>query len=808
MLNIGRMAPGRADHYLTAVAGGDDGVEGYYLARGEEPGRWLGAGAATLGLDGEVTAEQLRAVLDGRDPTTGTQLAAHPARKVPGFDHTFRAPKSVSLLWALGDQATAAEVVAAHDAAVGTAIGDLQRSAGFTRRGAGGVETVPVDGFAAAAFRHRTSRADDPLLHTHMLVANLARTSDNGVWRTLDSRKLFAHAKTAGVLYQAQLRHELTSRLGVAWQPVVNGHADIDGGDRDLIETFSQRRAAIVEHMSSRGETSAAAAQTATLATRTAKTGHPSEAELRDAWTRRAREAGVRPGWHIQLIGRARWRRPDLGQLWHRLVVREELTKASSTFTRRDVLQQLAGQLPAGAPVTFIEQATDAILSHDDDLLVALGPTRGHLTGVDAIRRADGRLVATDVNERRYTTRGLLLTEQRAINRSLTRHHEDQLAVATGQTADGALGHRSLTGEQATMVRRLTSSGAGVEVVVGRAGAGKTYALDTAREVRESSGIQVTRVALSARATLELEQSAGIRSTTLARLLGQLDNPRDRSPLRPGSVLVVDEAGTIGTRQLARLLDHAETQRVKVVLVGDPRQLPEIDAGGLFRALTTRRPAIELIHNRRQPATGEQTALDELRHGNPRRRPRRLPDPRPDPHRRHPRAAPHQPRRRLVDHREQPSTRLADDRVAPRRRRRPQRPRASQDDRCRAAHRTEHRYHRWAKATDRRPDRVPAQRPTAPGGQRHPGHHHRHLPRRESCRGHRRPRPDHHPATRLPRRRTRRPRLRHHRPQSPRADLRPHLDTGKRLPLPRMWLRRDVPRTAHQPALPRPDRRP
>jgi conjugative relaxase-like TrwC/TraI family protein len=82
------------------------------------------------------------------------------------------------------------------------------------------METVPVDGFVAAAFRHRTSRVDDPLLHTHVLVANLARTCDDHVWRTLDSRKLFAHAKTAGVLYQAHLRHELTRRLGVAWQPV------------------------------------------------------------------------------------------------------------------------------------------------------------------------------------------------------------------------------------------------------------------------------------------------------------------------------------------------------------------------------------------------------------------------------------------------------------------------------------------------------------------------------------------------------------------------------------------------------------
>jgi Ti-type conjugative transfer relaxase TraA len=616
LLNIGRMGPGRADYYLTAVARGADGVEGYYLARGEEPGRWLGTGADTLGLSGEVTAEQLRAVLDAHHPETGQQLASHPARKVPGFDHTFRAPKSVSLLWALSDRATAEQVVAAHDAAVDAAIGYLQRAAGFSRRGAGGAETVEVDGFVAAAFRHRTSRADDPLLHTHVLVANLARTSDDGIWRTLDSRRLFAHAKTAGVLYQAQLRYELTTRLGVAWQPVINGVADIAGVDRQLIETFSRRRAAIVELLAARGETSAAAAQTATLATRQAKGERASETELRGDWGRRAAAAGVPPGWPTTLTGQAVWHRPDLNGLYRTLVVDEQLTTTSSTFTRRDVLQQLAGLLPAGAPVSYLEQAADAVIAHDPDQLIPLGTTRGQLTGLDVIRRTDGRLVPVDPNERRYTTRGLLLTEQRAINRSLDRH-DDQVAAVDSRTLEAALRRRTLSDEQAAMVRQLTSSGAGVEVVVGKAGTGKTYALDAARAAWEASGIRVTGVALAARAALELQESAGIRSTTLARLLGRVDGHREGSPLAPGSVLVVDEAGMIGTRQLARLLDQAEQRSVKVVLVGDPKQLPEIDAGGLFRALTTRLPAIELTDNRRQTHVWEQAALDELRHGDP-----------------------------------------------------------------------------------------------------------------------------------------------------------------------------------------------
>ena len=103
----------------------------------------------------------------------------------------------------------------------------------------------------------------------------------------------------------------------------------------------------------------------------------------------------------------------------------------------------------------------------------------------------------------------------------------------------------------------------------------------------------------------------------MGALLAQVDDHRDDSPLQPGSVLVVDEAGMVGTRQLARLLGHAEAQQVKVVMVGDPQQLPEIDAGGLFRGLATRLPAIELADNRRQSHGWEQAALDELRHGDP-----------------------------------------------------------------------------------------------------------------------------------------------------------------------------------------------
>jgi Ti-type conjugative transfer relaxase TraA len=602
------MAPGRAGYYLEVVA--DRDAADYYLARGEEPGRWLTTGG--LALSGTVQAEQLRAVLDGKHPDTSEQLAAHPARKVPGFDLTYRPPKSVSLLWALSDRQTASQVAAAHDAAVEAAVGYLEREAGFSRRGAGGAETVKVDGFVAAAFRHRTSRANDPLLHTHVLIANLARTTDDGIWRTLDSRRLYAHAKTAGVLYQAQLRWELTRRLGVGWQPVTNGVADIAGVDRQLIEAFSTRRAAIVEQLAARGESSAKAAQVATLATRQAKGERLAEVDLRARWRREAERLGVDGAWYRTLLGRMSLHAPDPSRLAEELVDREGLTAQSSTFTRRDLLQAIAERLPTGMPVSTVERFADEVLAHDPSQLVELGTSRRQLTAVDVIRRSDGRLVPADPDGRRYTTRGLLLLEQHAITTALDRRG-DGVALVDDDDVERTLRRRTLSDEQATMVRQLTTSGAGVEVVVGKAGTGKTYALDAARHAWKQAGIDVTGVALAARAALELQDSAGIPSTTLASLLHRLDTGDEVLPT--GSVLVVDEAGMVGTRQLARLLRHAADARVKVVLVGDPNQLPEIDAGGLYRALATRLPAIELTDNRRQHHAWEQAALDELRHG-------------------------------------------------------------------------------------------------------------------------------------------------------------------------------------------------
>src|SRR5205823_11177006 len=177
------------------------------------------------------------------------------------------APKSVGLLWGIASPEVVAELRAGHDAAVGEALGYLECEACRARRGAGGHIQVAGDGFVAAAFVHRASREGDPLLHTHVVVGNLTRGPDER-WTALDARHVYRQAKTAGYLYQAVLRRELTERLGVEWERAERGVADVRGVPRRVVELFSQRRAQILEHMAAHGGRSAASAQVAALEAR------------------------------------------------------------------------------------------------------------------------------------------------------------------------------------------------------------------------------------------------------------------------------------------------------------------------------------------------------------------------------------------------------------------------------------------------------------------------------------------------------------------------------------------------------------
>jgi ATP-dependent exoDNAse (exonuclease V) alpha subunit len=156
----------------------------------------------------------------------------------------------------------------------------------------------------------------------------------------------------------------------------------------------------------------------------------------------------------------------------------------------------------------------------------------------------------------------------------------------------------SLSNEQRRMVEELCGSGRPVDVVIGRAGAGKTFTLDAVREAFEASDRRVLGISLAARAARELQSGAGITSSTAHTLRSELESGRRR--LRSGDVLVIDEAGMLGTQLMAEMVGHADQSGAKVILVGDPKQLPPIEAGGLFASLGQRVDVIELVENRRQ----------------------------------------------------------------------------------------------------------------------------------------------------------------------------------------------------------------
>ncbi len=164
------------------------------------------------------------------------------------------------------------------------------------------------------------------------------------------------------------------------------------------------------------------------------------------------------------------------------------------------------------------------------------------------------------------------------------------------------------------MVERLCLGGDGVAVVVGKAGTGKTFALGAAREAWQAAGHPVLGVAVARRAARELQDGAGIATTSVAALLGALRTDR-QSALPERCVLVVDEAGMLATRQLSELVDSVAAVEGKLVLVGDHRQLPELEAGGAFRGLVNRGLAVELTENHRQVHAWERGALDHLREG-------------------------------------------------------------------------------------------------------------------------------------------------------------------------------------------------
>jgi conjugative relaxase-like TrwC/TraI family protein len=646
MLSIGKLSAASVDYYteqlshsvgedvpVLRASGADRRVD--YYADHRAPARWMGSGLEAAGVDRAAPViKEAFARLMGHETLSGQSMTrAHASHgKVAAFDHTLSAPKSVSLLYAFGDSRVREQVREAHLAAVRDAVEYIEGHCAQARRvtqrrddtGKWQRTTQYVDseGWVAAAFDHYTSRANDPQLHTHVVVINRVHTEDG--WRALEARRNYLHAKAGGTIYETVLRDELTRRLGVSWGPVVNGIADISGFSPELLEHFSTRRAEILEAAEAYaarngGRVHARMLQKFTLETRQPKEHPRGEApvtqEMRDYgvgsdvvahWQRRAVEAPEDPIQVVRaVVGEGRHRfRPSPGSLTDRAewtVV--EVTDSQPVFTKRDLLPYIAESFPEGTTSADLALAVDRVLE--------AAVTRG-----EAIPLADhapgGRWWLSD--DALFTTRTQLDREQAV----LSAVHQSSPVRIEADVLERAAKLREVTTQQESAIRHLGDLDGRVVAVVGPGGSGKTYAIGAYAEAAQAAGHHVIGVTTTASAAQRLSQDLRDQWTgTIAMLTHHLDQ-RDET-LPTGTVIICDEASMVPTKDLASLVEQVEAADGKLILLGDPHQLPSIDSGGLFHRIAAEGDGVvtDLTGvNERQVHDLDRETLHQLRAGN------------------------------------------------------------------------------------------------------------------------------------------------------------------------------------------------
>lgn len=542
MLSIGVMASGQGQYYLKLAR------EDYYLDGGEPVGRWWGRGAERLGLqpEQEVTANTLKSLLTGHSPA-GDPLVQNAGSKErrPGFDLTFSAPKTVSALWAVAPHDVRRDVQACHDAAVKAALGYLENDFAFTRTGKAGVD-VHRGGLAIALFEHGTSRALDPLLHTHALLMNLCVT-DSGLARALVHTHFFLQKMVAGALYRTELAAQLIHRLGLTIEQDHDAFRrggmgfKLLGVSAKLCDFWSKRRAEVEKSLGERGLETASAAAVAALDTRQVKKDVPPRGELFKQW----RDEGKQLGFDYETF-----------QKFERLAsqARSTLNITPPTFdeTLKKTLRELTAapereiesKTIAGKLVQRIKHPPDARafgLSHfPESMLLRRLAENCVSTGMDvstirsklrdAIKKSPDLITIDEPKdtERLLTTRSVLEQEEKMLKAA------HGLSISRGRGVDenaisrALLQHdakhkdKPLGPERAAAVRYLTTRDEGaIRSLEGLAGTAKTSTLKIVKDLYEGEGYRVIGTAVSGKAARELA-NAWAEKSVAAKVINRL----------------------------------------------------------------------------------------------------------------------------------------------------------------------------------------------------------------------------------------------------------------------------------------------
>lgn len=536
------------------------GTDDYYLRSGEPIGVWFGDGAETLGISGPIDPVVYHRLIAGFSPDGSVAYFKNSGTETRrgGFDLTFSAPKSLSQLWAASHGVANLEALIreAHWNAVRRAMQYLQDVAAYGREGLGGRERVKVQ-LLMCAIEHGSNRNLDAQLHHHVLVINTGVR--NGRFKTIASHELYKHKMVAGAIYRAELAHQLRTGLGLDLK-AKSTWFEVAGVPDSLIAAGSSRRKEILAAMEAAGVRGPKAAMYAALDTRSAKKS-VDRAELFGAWTRLAKEHGFGPDRVKALLRPDRTRVPDRvpEPLLEKAI--DQLLEHYSYFSERQLVRAVAEKAQTlGIPVDTILRDVRSGLER----LIHVGELGG---------------------ERQFTTRETLELERNLITKAVL-GRETPRCLVPAATVERVLGEGGMSPEQAEAVRHITTRAGTIQIIHGLAGTGKSTAMSTARRIFESEGFRLIGCALSGKAAEELQESSGIPSHTIARLLKEWRRAEPSVPhLDSRSILVIDESSMIGTRRLAALLDLAEAAQAKVVAVGDSRQLPAIEAGAPFPAL-------------------------------------------------------------------------------------------------------------------------------------------------------------------------------------------------------------------------------
>ena len=617
-----------ADYYLDAV-GAD-----YYLKGGEPPGEWFGRGAKFLGLSNVVKPEHFRKLFKGYHPTKddpdqpdGVKLVtnAGDANRQAGWDLTFSAPKSVSVLWALSDKETRNIISDCVMDAVKETLQHMEDTIAYSRTGAGGRgERKKVD-LTIALFPHHTSRAGDPLLHTHCPVMNVGIDASKES-RTIVSRLLYQHKMTGGAFCRSAIAANMEERLSVRFQRNRDS-CDIAGVPEWLMDLFSKRRKEVVDELAKRGLSGAKAAAMAALTTRDAKDEVLPQQELLAKWKNEAETARVKGGYQrfraSSVLGKKVRDNPKLLPQAMELAL-ENLTRNKAHFSHEDLFREalLVGPEFGLRP----KQLLDA--THE---LVA----------------GDKRIVRLDsFVGQRYTTLANLEQESKLLKLAsqLSKQRGTKLRKKTVQTVDRRhstpdVDGQCLSDEQRKAFLQLVESSSGLRFLHGLAGTGKTsFVLRACIEAWSADGYDVVGVAPTNVAAEVLAEDTGVPCKTINLFLGDYEvggvwddvkhharqlgraalgkktwrkHKPEPDPLPRKPVVIVDEAGMVNLRHFLMLMEHAKKHNATIVFLGDPNQLPPVEGTAPFNSLSRRCGHAQLTDIQRQK---QQWARDASQH--------------------------------------------------------------------------------------------------------------------------------------------------------------------------------------------------